>query len=128
MINNKHYPRSNLVWFIEKGVWPTYQIDHINDDSLDDYIDNLQDIPCVDNIRKQVKIRYNNTSGYPGVSWNKRLNKYHAQFRVRRHLLPNHLIGKGKSPHQMFSAGYFDCPKQAHEAYLEKKEEILNQL
>ena len=124
-INNKSYPRSHLIWLVEKGVFPTLQLDHINDDSLDDRIENLQELTNADNNRRKTRLQCNNTSGYTGVNWSNEKNKWRAQFGVTRDLLPDHLKGKGKSEKRTFHIGYFNCPKEAHQAYLKKKEEIL---
>jgi hypothetical protein len=50
-----------------KGKWPKDQIDHKNGIRNDNRIDNLDDVSCEKNLRKQ-KLRYDNTSGVTGVS------------------------------------------------------------
>ena len=55
------------------GRWPKYEIDHINQVVSDNRIENLRDTN--ENDRNRSK-NSNNTSGYTGVSWNKRGQKW----------------------------------------------------
>lgn len=46
---------ANAVWFLTRGEWPKpgYHIDHINDDSLDNHPDNLQELTPIENQSKK---------------------------------------------------------------------------
>lgn len=46
---------ANAVWFLTYGNWPQpgYNIDHINDDPLDNRPDNLQEITTIENHKKR---------------------------------------------------------------------------
>lgn len=67
-----------LAWFISNGVLPSGEIDHINQDKLDNRILNLRDVPKEINQRNGTRKR-NNTSGVTGVTWHKQRNKWCAQ-------------------------------------------------
>lgn len=70
-----------LAWFIVYGVMPTGEIDHINQNKLDNRIANLRDVPKEINQRNGTRKR-NNTSGVPGVTWHKQKQKWCAQVNV----------------------------------------------
>lgn len=55
-------------------------IDHINNDSLDNRLENLQLITHKENINKDIKRKY---SKYPGVSYDKSRNKWISFVRVK---------------------------------------------
>lgn len=63
--------------------------DHINHNTLDNRLENLRVADKYDSARNQRK-HQNNTSGYIGVSWNKRREKWVAQISIngkRTHLI-----------------------------------------
>lgn len=55
-----------LAWFYMTGSWPTGDIDHINQNSLDNRWENLRECSHQDNGKNQKKY-INNTSGVVGV-------------------------------------------------------------
>lgn len=58
-------------------------IDHINGNKLDNRIENLRWCSQADNTRyENHKIRSNNTSGYRGISFDKRCNKYQTEANI----------------------------------------------
>lgn len=57
---------------------PNMQVDHINGDPLDNRHSNLRICTCQQNTCNQSK-RCDNTSGYKGVTWNKKNKKWHSQ-------------------------------------------------
>lgn len=57
------------------------QVDHINGDPLDNRKCNLRIIDNKSNSRNQ-SLRIKNTSGYKGVSWDKRVRKFEAYIHV----------------------------------------------
>lgn len=67
-----------LVWLIHYGKMPTYDIDHINGNGLDNRIENLRDVPDVVN-RQNCRKRIDNQSGITGINWNKRAEKWMVQ-------------------------------------------------
>ena len=77
------------------------QVDHINGDTLDNRRTNLR-LASVKENNRNMKIPRHNTSGYKGVSFDKKKGKYRASIYVDNK--------------QKF-LGYFDDPKQASFAY-----------
>lgn len=89
-----------VIWCYMTGEWPE-QIDHINGNPKDNRWINLRKATNTQNSRNSRKPK-NNTSGYKGVSFIPRLNKYRATIMVNR-----------KSVH----LGCFSDPKEAAAAY-----------
>lgn len=87
-----------LAWFVHYGEDPVgQQIDHINNDRLDNRIVNLR---LADNQENNCNtlLRSTNSSGYKGVSWMKSYGKWEAY------------IWKD---YKKYSLGYFDAPEEA---------------
>lgn len=76
-------------------------VDHINNNSKDNRVENLQVITHRENVSKDIKGCY---SIYTGVSWHKNKNKWIAGIRIN-----------GKSKH----LGYFENEYDAHLKYQE---------
>ena len=51
-VDGKQYSSHRVVWKWHHGVDPQHTIDHINGDRADNRIENLQDIPMAENVRK----------------------------------------------------------------------------
>ncbi len=67
-----------LAWLYVFGEWPSEDIDHINQNTLDNSIDNLR--LSVDKLNHRNRTKYrNNKSGIPGVSFYTRLQKWQAE-------------------------------------------------
>lgn len=81
-IAGKHYCVHKLVYLWHHGEWPD-QVDHINQNSLDNRIDNLRLAGSCENMQNR-KLFRNNSSGAKGVSWNKRVNKWQVYVGVNR--------------------------------------------
>lgn len=109
MVDNEVYSEHRLVWFYNHGKWPEHDIDHINGDPSDNRIENLRDVPAAINMQNERKPRKNNTSGFLGVHFKKKLQKYGAGITVRRKRV--HL-------------GYFDTPQEAYAAYVTAKRKL----
>lgn len=100
-IDKRPYLAHRLVWLWCKGVWPTYHLDHINGDILDNRMDNLREATFSQNCAN-AKRRKDNTMGLKGVS--KHGKRFRAQIQVNK---------------KKRCVGVFDTPEQAHEAYME---------
>jgi len=87
-----------------KGV----EVDHINHETLDNRKSELRICTTSQNQHNAGK-RADNTSGYKGVCWHKRCQKWYAQIMLN---------GKLKS------LGYFDTPEAAHAAYCKAATEL----
>lgn len=90
-----------IIWEFHYGPIPLgMQVDHINQDRLDNRIENLRLVTHKDN-NKNKGINKNNTSGYLGVSWSKKYSKW-----------VSHITVDGK----YIFLGYFNEPEKAAEA------------
>jgi len=80
-LNHKAYRLSHLVWLWYEGEFPTYQIDHINGNPLDNRRGNLRDVPQKVNNRNLAR-KCNNTTGETNINWDASRNKYAVRVRV----------------------------------------------
>jgi hypothetical protein len=99
---------NRLAYVIMMGVWPTYEVDHYNNDPTDDRWDNLRHATHAQNGRNQKRPK-NNTTGYKGVVKRKYNGRYQAS------------IGVGN---KRIILGTFDTAEQAHEAYCKAAAEL----
>ncbi|MGY5366529.1 HNH endonuclease signature motif containing protein [Enterobacter oligotrophicus] len=97
-IDGHRYLAHRLAWFYMYGKWPSKHIDHLSRVRTDNRICNLRDVDSRENHNN----RSNNSSGFPGVSWNPDRSKWRAHIRID---------GKLKS------LGGFDSPERASIAY-----------
>jgi hypothetical protein len=99
--NGKQYPASlhRIVLKQPKGNGTT--IDHIDGNPANNCKDNLRFCTTSENAMNMKKSAYN-SSGFKGVSWHKKCEKYQSRITVNR----NQII-----------LGYFDTAEEAHEAY-----------
>lgn len=95
-----------LAFFYMTGEWPTLQIDHIDGNKKNNQWSNLREVDNKTNCENKRNKNKNNTSGYTGVVYKEKSNKYQAQIRVN-----------GK----MIYAGLHDTAELAYEAYLAAK-------
>lgn len=105
-INGKSYLAHRLVWLWYYGSWPEGQIDHIDGNPDNNRIDNLRIAKNQVEQQQNQKTRKDNISGYPGVAWYKRYNKWVAYINLnkkRKHL------------------GYFDNYEDACSAHIQGK-------
>jgi hypothetical protein len=108
-IKGKTYRAHHLVWLYHHGVFPNTIIDHINQVKNDNRIENLRlSNPTHNNLNRSTGS--NNTSGYKGVSYVKRIDKYQATITV-----------KGK----MYRLGQFKTFEEAKYARISYEEELL---
>jgi hypothetical protein len=96
-INGVNMKAHRIAWAIHYGEWPDDQIDHINGNPSDNRINNLRQVGNMENCHNK-SIPSNNTSGYIGVTWHKRMNMWQAKYRI-----------ECKDVH----VGYFNNPKEA---------------
>jgi len=106
-IDGTEYKAHRLAWFYIYGVWPAFQIDHLDHDKTNNRIANLRDVTQFLNQQNIILARKKNSSGFLGVHFHKRSGKYVAQIRVS---------GEGKF------LGYFETAKEAHAAYMAEKQ------
>lgn len=100
-IAGKNYKAHRVAWFLHCGSWPSRQIDHINEVRDDNRLVNLRLATKAENGRNRGKNK-NNTSGFKGVSEDKKQGRWFA------------VIGVGG---RRVFLGYYDTPEKAHVAY-----------
>jgi hypothetical protein len=106
-INAKDYLVHRIVFLMHKGYLPK-TIDHINGDRLDNRIENLRAVTANQNQHNR-KLNSNNTSGFKGVSWCKRDNKWKAAIKL-----------EGKK----INLGRFNTPEEADAVVRKAREEL----
>jgi len=77
----KNYMAHRLAWLYVHGCMPKDQIDHINHDKADNKISNLREVSNQENLKNQ-SVRSTNTSGFIGVYWDKKQEKWSSQVMV----------------------------------------------
>lgn len=95
-----------LAWLYMTGEFPNGILDHIDGDRTNNKWDNLREVTYSQNAMNS-RFRKNNTSGYKGVSFDKRYRKYEA-----------YIWKQNKKTH----LGYFNSPEDAHAAYVKASE------
>lgn len=108
-LNGRRYLAHRLAWFYVHGVWPVAEIDHRNTKRDDNRLENLREATRSLNCQNQCVPQKKGTSGYLGVTWDRRKGKWQAQ--IKANSARNWL-------------GYFDAPEAAHEAYVEAKRRL----
>lgn len=103
-VNNRNMAAHRVIWAIYHGEWPPsdMQIDHANGDRDDNRICNLRLATPSQNAGNSRRAS-DNATGYKGVSYIERLNKWRATIRM-----------DGKNHH----LGCFLTPEDAHAAYV----------
>jgi hypothetical protein len=90
-----------IVWAMTYGKWPEKSLDHINGIKTDNRPENLREATDLEN-NHNVGIRKTNSTGYRGVSVDRRRNAFQAQITVN-----------GKHRY----LGHFKTPEEASVAY-----------
>ena len=78
---SKLYYAHRLAILYTEGHLPLEQVDHIDGNGLNNRRDNLREVSNQEN-NKNMPMRSDNTSGYTGVYWSKRDQKWHARIKV----------------------------------------------
>ena len=105
-IDRNMYLAHRLAFLYVNGKFPKDCIDHINGNKADNRISNLREASPAEN-SQNIKCYMTNTSGFTGVYFNKRHNKFYARINY-----------SGKRKH----LGHFDTAELASEAYKEAKQ------
>lgn len=80
-VEGKRFHAHRLAWFWMLGYWPTKDIDHINRQRADNRWCNLREVSRSKNLHN-TDLRKDNTSGFKGVQWDARRNKWHSRISV----------------------------------------------
>jgi hypothetical protein len=101
-IDGDGYYLHRLAWLYVHGVWPPEEIDHINRIPDDNRLANLRPATRPENGANRGR-QSNNSSGFTGVAWNKKLGKWESYI---YHVNKRHMLGR------------FDDPADASAAYV----------
>jgi hypothetical protein len=82
LIFSKHYLAHRVLYAMKYGEWPNF-IDHINGIRSDNKLSNLRSVTQKENSCNSKKPE-NNTSGYIGVSWNKRDQRWASYITINK--------------------------------------------
>lgn len=83
-VQNKAYRVHDLIWILHYGPIPKgYEIDHIDHNGLNNFLNNFRLITSFDNHRNRSMLK-NNKSGVTGVHYRKDINKWRAKINVNR--------------------------------------------
>ena len=107
-VDGKFYKAHRIAWLLRTGEWPEHEIDHANGVRDDNRWVNLREATSAENKQNMAR-RSDNTSGYTGVIFEKRVKLWEAR-----------VVMDGR----IYSAGYFDTPEQAADAYAKAKSEL----
>ena len=102
-VKGKKLLAHRIAWLFVHGEFPEGNIDHINRNKSDNRIANLRPATYEQNAQNRLK-NIKNTSGYKGVTWHKRDERWQAAITV-----------KGKVLH----LGYYKVLDDASKAYIE---------
>lgn len=105
------YSAHRLAFFYVTGVWPSKDIDHINGNRDDNRWCNLREATKSENGANS-KLSSRNTTGFKGVSLEKKTGRWNAYIGVgRKHVY----------------VGTFDTPEEAGAAYIQKAQELFGE-
>ena len=82
-IDGKSYKAHRLAWLYVHGYFPENQVGHKDGIGNNNRIDNLRSVSQTCNLQNQ-KINSKNTSGFPGIDWNKQKQKWMARIKIQR--------------------------------------------
>lgn len=108
-INKASYQAHRLAWLYVYGEWPKQLIDHIDGNRDNNAIANLRDVSARCNLQNQKKAQNDSKTGFLGVHRGKGRSRYYAMIAINR---------------RNIYLGTFDCPQEAHEAYLTAKRQL----
>lgn len=96
-----------VVWFLHFGVWPEFEIDHIDGDTFRNHHDNLRPADRSTNMQNVRGPKSSNQLGFLGVK------KHRAKYRAD-------IVVNGVNKY----LGLHPTPEAAHAAYLKAKREV----
>lgn len=100
--DGQRYWAHRVIWLMQTGEWPAAEVDHRDNDRLNNRWKNLRQATHAQNVRN-TKRRRSSRSGFKGVYWTAQKQCWTAVLTVngrRKHL------------------GFFDAPREAHDAYV----------
>jgi len=82
-IGGKNHRSHRLIWLWVYGEWPSGEIDHIDQNKINNRIENLRDVTTSIN-QRNAKKRADNTSGISGVHFDKGSGRWQAKIRYNK--------------------------------------------
>jgi len=104
MPDKKCHLAHRVIWLYMTGSWPDDQIDHIDQNPMNNAWDNLRSVNNQENHLNRPR-QSNNRSGVTGVYWHSQAKKWHARIKVG-----------GKNIHIGLFAGLADAAKAREKA------------
>lgn len=98
-----------VILAIHTGAWPEFDVDHLDGDRSNNKLENLRSATRAEN-RQNTGISKNNSSGFTGVSFSKKYQKWVAQIMINRR---SHFLGNFSSPEEA-SAAYAAAKSNKH--------------
>lgn len=77
---HRQYQAHRLAWLYHYGKWPTEFLDHINGNPADNRICNLREATNSQNQANRKRLT-TNTSGFRGVTWNQKCQRWQASIK-----------------------------------------------
>lgn len=78
---NERYLVHRIIWLLMTGKWPKNEIDHVDNNRINNRWENLREATRIENSRNRP---FETSSGVIGVSWHKQRNKWRARITVNR--------------------------------------------
>lgn len=110
-VNGKKYKAHRLAFLYMTGSFPKKLVDHIDRDPANNAWSNLREADDSDNARNR-RMRSDNKSGYKGVHWNTKAQKWRATYMVRGRAI---------------TIGFYDCAKEANEHYIRETRRVFGE-
>lgn len=105
----KTYKAHRVIWAMEKGYWPKYDIDHINHNTKDNRLENLRDSEKFQNMANMSRHK-DSLSKYLGVCWSGKHKKWKAEISKRGNRFHLGLFGDQTSA----ALAYDEAAKRLH--------------
>lgn len=86
-INEKRHLAHRMSWFLAYGAWPTKNLDHICRNRLCVRPEHLREVTQAQNMQNLPVTSTRSASGYRGVTWDKRNQKWRAQLMHNRRMV-----------------------------------------
>lgn len=83
-INKQCWYAHRIVWLLEYGYWPVFQLDHKDGNKANNSPDNLREVTQQQNSTSHRRTSKEVTSKYRGVSFNTRLSKWVASLTYKK--------------------------------------------
>lgn len=85
-VNGRMLRAHRVIYAIIHGEMPEGEVDHIDQNPMNNRIENLRDVSTAENQHNSKK-RKDNSSGFTGVHWYARCQKWRAEIRVNSRLI-----------------------------------------